>query len=144
MPFGPKAAVLGVTGRGGGSVRMWDDLIEQTPTVGTAEKWELWNWSADAHPIHIHLVKFRVMSRRVIGGDYESAEVTESGWKDTVISYPGEVTTVAAKFDTAGLYVWHCHILEHEDNEMMVPFCVNDADGNAGTGLHRAPIGPAG
>ncbi len=41
-----------------------------------------------------------------------------------MIAYPGEVTTVAAKFDTAGLYVWHCHILEHEDNEMMVPFCV--------------------
>jgi FtsP/CotA-like multicopper oxidase with cupredoxin domain len=46
------------------------------------------------------------------------------GWKDTVIAYPGEVTRVKAKFDIAGLYVWHCHILSHEDNEMMVPYCV--------------------
>ena len=104
------------------------------PDLDAAEKWELWNWSADAHPIHIHLVKFRVMSRRVIGGAYEGPEATEVGWKDTVIAYPGEVTTVAAKFDTPGLYVWHCHILEHEDNEMMVPFCVNNADGTPGPG----------
>jgi FtsP/CotA-like multicopper oxidase with cupredoxin domain len=41
-----------------------------------------------------------------------------------VIVYPGTVTTVWAKFDIAGLFVWHCHILEHEDNEMMRPFVV--------------------
>lgn len=133
-PFGPKAAVLGVNGKTGGEVQLWDDPIAQFPTDGTAEKWELWNWSADAHPIHIHLVKFRVMSRRPIGGAYEDPEWTERGWKDTVIAYPGEVTTVTAKFDMPGLYVWHCHILEHEDNEMMVPFCVNNADGSPGPG----------
>jgi FtsP/CotA-like multicopper oxidase with cupredoxin domain len=129
--------VLGVNGRGGGTVQLWDDPISQTPTVGDAERWALWNWSADAHPIHIHLVKFRVMTRRTIGsgdpdaiapgdplGTFEGAELTESGWKDTVIAYPGEVTTVAAKFDIPGLYVWHCHILEHEDNEMMRPVYV--------------------
>ena len=145
--FAPKAAVLGVNGRGGGTVQLWDDPISQAPTVGDAERWELWNWSADAHPIHIHLVKFRVMTRRTIGsgdpddiapgdplGTFEGAELTESGWKDTVIAYPGEVTTVAAKFDVPGLYVWHCHILEHEDNEMMVPFCVNNEDGSPGPG----------
>ena len=48
----------------------------------------------------------------------------ENGWKDTVIAHPGQVTTVRAKFDIEGLYVWHCHILEHEDNEMMRPFFV--------------------
>ena len=53
------------------------------------------------------------------------------GWKDTVIAYPGEVTRVNATFDIEGLYVWHCHIVEHEDNEMMVPFCVGDATDNA-------------
>ncbi len=125
MPFGPKAAVLGVNGRGGGIVQLWDDPIAQTPTLGTAEKWQLWNWSADAHPIHIHLVKFRVMSRQVDRrGVRGRLRPPSRGWKDTVIAYPGEVTTVAAKFDLPGLYVWHCHILEHEDNEMMVPFCV--------------------
>jgi FtsP/CotA-like multicopper oxidase with cupredoxin domain len=134
VPFGPKAAVLGVDGRNGGVVQLWDDPISSTPTVGTQELWQLWNWSADAHPIHIHLVKFRVMSRRVIGGAFESAEWTERGWKDTVIAYPGEVTTVRAKFDIPGLYVWHCHILSHEDNEMMVPYCVNNADGSPGPG----------
>ncbi len=40
----------------------------------------------------------------------------ETGFKDTVISYPGEVTRVKAQFDREGLFVWHCHILEHEDN----------------------------
>jgi FtsP/CotA-like multicopper oxidase with cupredoxin domain len=134
VPFGPKAAVLGVDGRNGGIVQLWDDPIAQTPTVGTSEKWELWNWSADAHPIHVHLVKFRVMSRRVIGGAFEGPENNETAWKDTVIAYPGEVTTVAAKFDIPGLYVWHCHLLEHEDNEMMVPYCVNNADGTSGPG----------
>ena len=56
-------------------------------------------------------------------------ELTEAGWKDTVIAYPGEVTRVNATFDIAGLYVWHCHIVEHEDNEMMVPFCVDNGPG---------------
>ena len=59
---------------------------------------------------------------------------TEAGWKDTVIAYPGEVTRVNATFDKAGLYVWHCHIVEHEDNEMMVPYCVDNADGSPGPG----------
>ena len=49
----------------------------------------------------------------------------EDGWKDTVIAYPGEVTRIRATFDVAGLYVWHCHILEHEDNEMTRPMCVS-------------------
>ena len=49
----------------------------------------------------------------------------ETGFKDTVIAYPGEITRVKAKFDIAGLYVWHCHIVEHEDNEMMRPYVVS-------------------
>jgi FtsP/CotA-like multicopper oxidase with cupredoxin domain len=126
VPFGPKAAVLGVNGRNGGTVQLWDDPIGQTVALDDAEKWALWNWSADAHPIHLYLVKLRVMSRRGIGDSFEGVELTERGWKDTVISYPGEVTTVAAKSDIAGLYVRHCHIREHEDDEMMVPYCVED------------------
>jgi FtsP/CotA-like multicopper oxidase with cupredoxin domain len=126
IPFAPKAAVLGVNGAAGGTVQLWSDPIAQNPVFGATETWELWNWSADAHPIHLHLVKFSVIDRQIITGAVRPPEVTEAGWKDTVIAYPGEVTRVQAQFDIAGLYVWHCHIVEHEDNEMMVPYCVGD------------------
>jgi spore coat protein A len=46
-------------------------------------------------------------------------EPSETGYKDTVVAYPGQVTRVRAQFSTAGQFVWHCHIVEHEDNEMM-------------------------
>jgi FtsP/CotA-like multicopper oxidase with cupredoxin domain len=48
------------------------------------------------------------------------------GRKDTVIALPGEVTRVKATFSVGGQYVWHCHIVEHEDNEMMRPFRIGD------------------
>jgi FtsP/CotA-like multicopper oxidase with cupredoxin domain len=132
VPFAPKAAVLGTNGSGGGTVQLWADPIAQNPALNTTETWELWNWSADAHPIHLHLVKFKVVDRELFdpltgtGLGARPPELTEAGWKDTVIAYPGEVTRVNATFDKEGLYVWHCHIVEHEDNEMMVPFCVGD------------------
>jgi len=126
VPFGPKAAVLGVNGSGGGTVQLWDDPIAQNPALGAVEEWELWNWSADAHPIHLHLVKFEVVNRQIIGGAVLPPEPWEAGWKDTAIMYPGEITRVKALFDIPGLYVWHCHILSHEDNEMMVPYCVGE------------------
>ena len=124
VPFAPKAAVLGVNGSGGGTVQLWDDPISTNPAVGDIQTWEMWNWSADAHPIHLHLVAFEVVNRETIGGAVRPPEPWEAGWKDTAIMYPGEVTRVKALFDVAGLYVWHCHILSHEDNEMMVPYCV--------------------
>ena len=135
VPFAPKAAVLGTNGSGGGTVQLWSDPISTAPALNATETWELWNWSADAHPIHLHLVKFKVVNREgfdpVFGNllGPRAPELTEAGWKDTVISYPGEVTRVNATFDIAGLYVWHCHIVEHEDNEMMVPFCVGNGPG---------------
>jgi FtsP/CotA-like multicopper oxidase with cupredoxin domain len=49
-------------------------------------------------------------------------EPWETGVKDTVIAYPGQVTRLKIRFDRAGQYVWHCHIVEHEDNEMMRPY----------------------
>jgi FtsP/CotA-like multicopper oxidase with cupredoxin domain len=55
-----------------------------------------------------------------------SLQPWESGFKDTVITYPDEITTIRARFDLAGLYVWHCHIVEHEDNEMMRPYVVSE------------------
>jgi FtsP/CotA-like multicopper oxidase with cupredoxin domain len=135
IPFAPKAAVLGTNGAGGGTVQLWSDPIAQNPVSGATETWELWNWSADAHPIHLHLVKFSVMDRQIIAGAVRPPEVTEAGWKDTVIAYPGEITRLKAEFDIDGLYVWHCHIVEHEDNEMMVPYCVGDKETAPGCGV---------
>ncbi len=143
VPFAPMAAVLGTAGSTAPQVQMWDDPITQNPAVGATETWELWNWSADAHPIHLHLVKFEVLDRQVIGGAVRPAEPWEAGWKDTVIAYPGEITRIKANFDMGGLYVWHCHILSHEDNEMMVPYCVGDAvpDDTSFTGFACGEVG---
>jgi FtsP/CotA-like multicopper oxidase with cupredoxin domain len=55
-------------------------------------------------------------------GDALPLEPWETGFKDTVIAYPGQVTRVKATFDLSGRFTWHCHILEHEDNEMMRPY----------------------
>jgi FtsP/CotA-like multicopper oxidase with cupredoxin domain len=133
VPMAPKEAVLGINGSGGGTATLWADPIETNPALNATETWELWNFTADGHPIHLHLVKFKVVNREIIDpvtgagdGNPRAPEATETGWKDTVISYPGEITRVNATFDIAGLYVWHCHIVEHEDNEMMVPYCVGD------------------
>ena len=82
-----------------------------------------------SHDKNIHF-KFKVVNRELFDAvtgallGARAPEATEAGWKDTVIAYPGEVTRVNATFDKEGLYVWHCHIVEHEDNEMMVPYCV--------------------
>ena len=79
----------------------------------------------DAHPIHIHMVMFEVVERESLEtGVIRGPEPWEAGPKDTVIAFPDEITRVKATFDLAGLYVWHCHIVEHEDNEMMRPYAV--------------------
>jgi spore coat protein A len=175
-------------------------FYSEMPDEGTMEVWEIINITADAHPIHLHLVQFQVLERipfddtefgnaydaafaaqgfpggympgygppnnynvansaGAVGGNpdplqfafsgFESArggrrapEAHEIGWKDTVVTYPGEVTRIAVRFaptdipntetekaklgypfdpDDGHGYVWHCHILDHEDNEMMRP-----------------------
>jgi bilirubin oxidase len=135
--FGPTAAKLGtVMGSGEtamGLPMMWADPITENPMLGATETWEIYNFTVDAHPIHLHLVSFEVVGRTMIGGSpsvnapYPGGVAPwEIGGKDTVIAYPGEITRVKATFDIPGLYVWHCHIIEHEDNEMMRPYCVGD------------------
>jgi spore coat protein A len=85
------------------------------------------------HPIHIHEVLFQVVNRQPISVSEEEHRITvsgparppepwESGLKDTVNAYPGEVTRVRMRFESEGNYVWHCHIVSHEDNEMMRPY----------------------
>ncbi len=123
------------TGVGTWTKLEWRLPVTENPMVGATEVWELYNATADAHPIHIHEVVFEVVSRQVILIDEDAHQVQvvpgstptapepwETGFKDTVIAYPGQVTRVRAQFNTPGQFVWHCHIVEHEDNEMMRPY----------------------
>jgi spore coat protein A, manganese oxidase len=123
--FGPRHALLGTVAGGAGVPLHWDDPITENPAVGATEVWEMYNFTADAHPIHIHEVTFDVVNREVIeSGTVRDPELWEAGRKDTVVSYPGEITRVKATFDRPGLFVWHCHIVEHEDHEMMRPYVI--------------------
>ena len=123
---GPVAALLGTLDGSGNPVPMgWDDPITENPALNSIEIWEMYNFTEDAHPIHIHEVQFQVVNRQPIdGGAARPPESWETGFKDTIIAYPGEITRVKALFDLPGLYVWHCHIVEHEDNEMMRPYFI--------------------
>ena len=109
---------------------MWVDDVTETPVVGDTELWEIYNFTMDAHPIHVHQVQFQLVDRQHLdmtsgpSGDPAGALPGEMGFKDTVIAYPDQVTRIKARFDIPGLFVWHCHIVEHEDNEMMRPFRV--------------------
>ena len=120
--------------------QLWMDPVTENPAAGTTELWEIYNTTADGHPMHIHEVAFEVVSRQEIVVDEDTMEVQvgpgsaptppepwETGFKDTVIAYPGQVTRVRVRFNTPGQYVWHCHIVEHEDNEMMRPYRVGPA-----------------
>jgi hypothetical protein len=121
---GPIAALLGVLD---GSVPVplrWEDDISENPALGAVEIWEIYNFTADAHPIHIHEIQFQIVNRETFDGEVRPPEPGETGDKDMVIAYPQEITRVKALFDKPGLFVWHCHIVEHEDNEMMRPYHV--------------------
>jgi spore coat protein A len=134
---GPVEALLGNVDNEGLLVkRLWRDEVTENPAVGATEIWEIYNATADAHPMHIHEVAFEVVNRESLvvnadgevlepvtpTGDTTPPETWETGFKDTVIAYPGQVTRVRVQFNTPGQFVWHCHIVEHEDNEMMRPF----------------------
>jgi bilirubin oxidase len=122
---GPTAALLGTLNARSQPVALkWDDAITENPALDTVELWEIYNFTEDAHPIHIHEVQFQLVDREKSGEPARPPESWEIGFKDTVIAYPGEITRVKALFDLPGLYVWHCHIVEHEDNEMMRPYFI--------------------
>ena len=115
--------------------KAWADAVTENPAVGATEVWEFYNATVDAHPMHVHEVVFQVVNRQAIFVNEVTQQVQvvpgstplppqpwETGFKDTVIAYPGEVTRIRARFATPGQFVWHCHIVEHEDNEMMRPY----------------------
>jgi FtsP/CotA-like multicopper oxidase with cupredoxin domain len=134
---GPIEAQLGNIIAGLPVSRHWGHEITENPAVGSTEVWEFYNTTADAHPMHVHEIAFQVVNREGLVQDHDEdavalplrldgnvtpPEVGESGFKDTVIAYPGQVTRIRARFDFPGQFVWHCHIVEHEDNEMMRPY----------------------
>ena len=140
----PSEALLGRVVDGRTHSHRWQDAVTENPQAGATETWEFYNTTGDAHPIHVHEAVFQVVNRQgllvpeepedtegdgmreagllELVGDPRPPEASETGWKDTVIAYPGEVTRIRLTFDTPGQYVWHCHIVEHEDNEMMRPY----------------------
>jgi len=121
-------------------VQEWHDPITENPMQNDTEIWEIYNETMDAHPIHLHMVHMQLVSRQKFHADVDPVNgkpsnirllgnpqppaPEEAGWKDTYVMYPGEVTKIIATFDLEGLYVWHCHILSHEDHDMMRPFYV--------------------
>ncbi|MGA3186810.1 MAG: multicopper oxidase domain-containing protein [Bryobacteraceae bacterium] len=117
--------------------KRWHEPVSEKPVLDTTEIWEFLNTTDDVHPIHLHLVRFQILDRRtfdvsayifnnkklVYTADAVPPEPNEVGWKDTVRATPGASTRIIVKFEGyTGRYVWHCHILEHEDNEMMRPY----------------------
>jgi spore coat protein A len=102
------------------------DPVSEDPKLDSIEIWELDNLTGDTHPIHLHLVQFQVLDRkRKDNGSYTPVDPNELGWKDTVRCPPGEITRIIARFTGyTGRYVWHCHMLEHEDHDMMRPLVV--------------------
>jgi spore coat protein A, manganese oxidase len=136
-PHGRTLPILGTVKDG---IKSWMEAATETPKAWSTETWEIFNTTGDAHPIHLHGGHFQIVNRQpfsagVLGkngslpnrkllGLRTLAKSYETAWKDTVIAPPGQVTRINVKFENAGLFVWHCHILEHEDHDMMRPLSV--------------------
>ena len=137
--FDAYSRLMPMLGTTTGGAMMWEDPTTEDPTQHATEVWEIYNTTMHGHPIHLHATSFRVVSRQMfdatmnangslsniqLKGTSMAAAPQERGWKDTVIAYPHEVTRILARFDIPGEFVWHCHLLSHEDHEMMRPLLV--------------------
>jgi spore coat protein A, manganese oxidase len=121
--------------------KRWHEPVTEKPVLGSTEIWSLINLTDDSHPIHLHMVRFQILDRRSFAagawmdsqtvrytGPAQPPSAGEAGWKDVVQAYPGMITRIIVRFDGyVGRYAWHCHLLEHEANEMMRPFEVMPA-----------------
>ena len=130
------------------------DPVTELPRLNDMEVWRWINTTEDVHPMHMHLVQFQVVDRQpfdmdtfmltrriVFTGPAVPPELGEVGWMDTQNAPPGYVTRTIARFNRLGDYVYHCHILAHEENEMMRPFRVvprNPKKGVADAGIVAA------
>ncbi len=119
------------------------DVISENVVLNSTEIWTFLNRSHFTHPMHIHLVKFQILDRQAVDvvnfveipvGPLIPPAPWESGWKDVVQCPPNMLTRVIMKFEGfTGVYPYHCHILEHEDHEMMREFrvtCPGDFNSN--------------
>ncbi|MEI6501306.1 MAG: multicopper oxidase domain-containing protein, partial [Armatimonadota bacterium] len=137
--FGRLIQRLGTAGDGIGGQPMMDPVSE-TLKLGTIEKWNIVNTTMDVHPIHIHEFNCQVISRQAVnvgyyiktgnlkftGPAHDPLPNEQGAWKETFQCPPNTVTTILidAREGFPGKYVWHCHILEHEEHDMMRPFIV--------------------
>ncbi len=149
--FGRLQPLLGADVAGEFKAIPWHAATTENPALHATEEWEIYNFTGDAHPIHLHLVNFEILGRNsmtfdegavpqtivqhngalgeapsienvVVGGNVNlgpSDGYAEDAPKDMVTALPEQVTRIRATFDKPGRYVWHCHILSHEDHEMM-------------------------
>jgi spore coat protein A, manganese oxidase len=103
----------------------WAAPITENPALNATEIWEIYNFATGGHDFHVHLVQFQVQGRTPIGGGSTSPPAPyEVGDKDSVSAPAGQITTIKATFDHQSRFVWHCHFLDHEDNDMMRPYQV--------------------
>src|SRR5438876_214941 len=125
--------------------KQFEDTVNWFVAYGSTEVWSIINLTEDTHPFHVHLVQFQALSRDLYnkegfnpetGGTtapvffqkHGTLDENEMGWKDTVRVNPGELVSIAATFDGfTGRFMYHCHLLEHEDHDMMRPFIVMPA-----------------
>ncbi len=125
--------------------RHFEDTVNWFVAYGSTEVWSVVNLTEDTHPFHVHLVQFQALGRDLYNTEgfqpetgattvpisfqgHGTLDANELGWKDTVRVNPGEMVSIVATFDGfTGRYMYHCHILEHEDHDMMRPFIVMPA-----------------
>jgi FtsP/CotA-like multicopper oxidase with cupredoxin domain len=157
QPLLGTAAGGDLSGTNVATANTWFQPTTETPALDSTEIWEIYNFTADAHPIHLHLVNFEILDREDFEYDITGTQTTtqhngttgeapeisnirnltaasvgseyfEDAPKDMVTSLAGDpegepptgqLVRIKAKFDKSGRYVWHCHILSHEDHEMM-------------------------
>jgi len=139
--------------KGAGFGRAYTDPATERPLAGSTEVWEIYNTTADVHPMHFHLVNVQLINRQAFQNFNGTATfkaaptppaANETGWKETVMMFPGTVTRIIMQFNVPQIlsasntviptppsprtggneYVWHCHILEHEEHDMMRPLVV--------------------
>jgi spore coat protein A len=134
--------------------RAYTDPATEIVAPSELQVWDIYNLTMDTHPMHFHLVNVQVIGRAPFNakkaiftptGPFVAPDANELGFKETVKMHPGQVTRVAMRFDLPTLpstiagypvnlpvsprtggyeYVWHCHILEHEEHDMMRPLIV--------------------
>ncbi|MBT8442937.1 MAG: multicopper oxidase domain-containing protein, partial [Gammaproteobacteria bacterium] len=145
--LGTAEPTLDVAGNVVSGAIAWHSPTTENPGLGDTEIWEIYNATGDAHPVHLHLVNFEIQDRQEFAADVieqpleqhngefgtgfrlenivlgapvpPATEYVENAPKDMVTALPDQVTRIKTTFDKPGRYVWHCHILSHEDHEMM-------------------------